>query len=50
MVFHSFPEITMVVTPHLFLNPFSFLVRRSVAIPVATLQIEKKNCDKLATD
>jgi len=36
MVFHSFPEITMVATPNLFSNPSFFLVRRLVAISVVT--------------
>jgi len=36
MVFHSFPKITMVATPNLFLNPFFFSVRLSVVILVAT--------------
>jgi len=37
MVFHSFPKITMMLTPNLFSNTFSFLVRCLVAIPVATV-------------
>jgi len=36
MVFHSFPKITVVATPNLFLNPFFFSVRLPVAILVAT--------------
>jgi len=36
MVFHSFSKITVVATPNIFLNPFSFSVRLPVAILVAT--------------
>jgi len=37
MVFHSFPEITMVTTPKSLFKLVSFLIRHLIAISVTTM-------------